>query len=103
MNVCDQYVGCNECQHEMPVREAFDRASRSWPFQGWIWFKCPECGGGNHLLVRDEAVIEGYLDGVPEPSFVQKRRINAGDLRVTLQSDGIKLRALNLQWVIPST
>jgi hypothetical protein len=102
MNVLDQYVGCNDCQNEMPVKEAFDLAFRSWPQQGWIAFKCPTCGGWNHLSVADATVLEGYLDGTPGPCFVQKRRVFAGDLRVKIQSDGIELQALNLRWLVPS-
>lgn len=103
MNVLDQYVGCNGCQNEMPVKEAFDLASKAWPQQGWIAFKCPVCKEWNHLAVADATVLEGYLDGAPGPCFLQKRRINAGDLRVKIQASGIELRALNLRWLIPSS
>jgi len=101
MNVLDQYVGCNECQNEMTVKDALDLASKSWPQHRWIAFKCPVCGGWNQLSVTEGTVLEGWLDGAPAPCFVLKRRVNAGDLRVKIQSGGIELRALNLRWLIP--
>jgi hypothetical protein len=101
LNVLDQYVGCGECMHEQTVRDALDACFASWPQQSWVAFRCPECGGVNHLEVREGSVIEGYLDGAPGPSLVVKRRVPLDDFYVRARGDAIEIRNLNLRWVIP--
>src|SRR4029450_11551187 len=100
-SVLDQYVGCNECMAEITVQHAFDTADASWPNQSWISFTCETCGCSNPLLVRDDAITEGYLDGAPGPCLVPTRQISIPGLIVRCDNNGILLKNLNLSWVVP--
>ncbi len=99
-SVLDQYVGCNECMAEITVHDAFDAAYASWPNQSWIAFNCKYCGCSNPLLVRKDSVTEGYLDGFPAPSLVSKRHISIPGLTVRCDATGIRMKSLNLSWII---
>ena len=101
-SVLDQYVGCNECMAEVTVQHAFDRADASWPNQSWITFTCETCGCSNPLLVRDGSITEGYLDGAPAPCLIPKRHISIPGLIAQCDNGGVRLRNLNLSWLIPS-
>jgi hypothetical protein len=98
----DQYVVCNECMAEVTVRNAFDRADASWPNHSRIRFTCETCGCSNPLLVREGSITEGYLDGAPAPCFIPQRHIAIPGLIVECDNGGVRLRILNLLWVIPS-
>jgi hypothetical protein len=102
-SVLDRYVGCNHCTGECSVQDAFDVAFKSWPQQSWIAFRCPTCKQANHLRVEEGIVTEGYLDGAPAPCFIIKRAVRIPGLAVSLHSDGITIRNLNLKWWIPSS
>jgi hypothetical protein len=101
-SVLDQYVGCNECMAEISVQQAFDIAYASWPEQSWIIFRCETCGASNPLLVQNDLVTEGYLYGAPDPCLVPKRYIRIPGLDARCDSMGIRIKNLNLAWVVPS-
>ena len=100
-SVIDQFVGCNECRAEYSVKDAFDSAYASWPMHSWIAFRCKTCGSSNTLLVRDEQVTEGVLDGVPAPALVPSRQVRIPGLTVRCDATGVAIQALNLSWLIP--
>ena len=87
---------------EITVQHAFDTADASWPDQSWIAFTCETCGCSNPLLVRDNSITEGYLDGAPGPCLVPKRHISIPGLNVLWDKNGVRLQNLNLSWIILS-
>lgn len=102
MNVCDQYVGCHSCKHQQTVHDALDACYVSWPQKSWAAFRCPQCKGVNHLEVRSGVLVDGHLDGFPEPALVAKRRLQLDDFHVQVDKSGIEIRSLNLRWKIPA-
>jgi hypothetical protein len=100
-SVHDQYVGCNECMAELTVRHAFENAYASWPNKSWIAFYCETCGCSNPLLVHNDGVTEGYLDGAPAPCLVPKRHVSLPGLTVRVDADGLRINTLTLSWVVP--
>jgi len=101
-SVLDQYVGCIDCMASITVQQAFDEATEAWPQQSRIAFQCRNCGVVNHLLLEKNVVIEGYLDGVIDPDFVETRVVHFTDLRVKPHRSGIRIKNLNLSWDVPS-
>jgi len=99
--VDEEYVNCGGCETQTTVREAFDAAYRSWPTQLWIAYRCPACGTTNHLEVRTNRIIEGYLDGAPAPCLIAARDIRISDMSVKRMNAGVVIKNLNLGWFVP--
>jgi hypothetical protein len=102
MAITGQYVSCLECTHEPTIKTALDLAFKSWPNQSWIAFRCPICEEVNHLHIGNGFVAEGYLDGFPSPSFIQRKIIPIDDFRVGPKSNMLRIASLNLKWEVPS-
>jgi hypothetical protein len=60
---------CPSCFAETDISTILCCSTVSWPYQHWIYFQCPECGGNSHVEVHHQQIRTGLLDGAPGPCF----------------------------------
>lgn len=72
---------CPVCFAETDIDTILRCSTVSWPYQHWIYFKCPECGGNSHVEVHNQQIRTGLLDGAPGPCFFSCSQVQEQDLR----------------------
>ncbi len=80
--IVEDKLMCPVCFAETDIGTILRCSTVSWPYQHWISFHCPECGGGSHVEVHNLQIRTGLLDGAPGPCFFCCSQVQVPDLRV---------------------
>ncbi len=86
-----RFVSCKKCSAPISPKQATQSAPYSWPHLYAIWYVCPECSTGNHVVFLNGEWGTIEVLGAPGPSVVNLQRMKDDEIK-SINDNGSALK-----------
>ncbi len=95
-------VRCGNCGESVDVLTALEKSPYSWPNLQAIWYRCVNCGGGNHIRFLRDTVQRIEITGAPGPTWEVIENERYAGVEVKAELEQLVIWVDGRQFVIPA-
>lgn len=75
-------MNCNQCQTKINIENTIKHSPFCWPQRQTIWYECPACKSGSHLLFENGMVKLIRFSGFPGYEYEVLAEVNDSGIEI---------------------